>query len=117
LIAFWVNSKQPAPLYAWPALANAAFVFDEVHAYDKRLFGALLKFIKTFRGAPILLMSASFTPEQLQKIREVATELGEELDEPISGSKELEQLKRYQIQWLSEVGNPEQSRGTLATSS
>jgi CRISPR-associated endonuclease/helicase Cas3 len=97
------------PLYAWPAIANAAFVFDEVHAYDKKLFGALLKFIKTFRGARILLMSASFTQEQLQKIREVVAELGEELDEPIRGSKELEQLKRYEIRWLAEVTNPLQS--------
>lgn len=97
------------PLYAWAAIANAAFVFDEVHAYDKRLFGALLKFLKTFRGAPILLMSASFTPEQLQKIQEVVTELGEELDEPIQGSKKLEQLKRYQIQWLPEVDDSEQA--------
>ncbi|MEP0923432.1 CRISPR-associated helicase Cas3' [Leptolyngbya sp. ST-U4] len=97
------------PLYAWAAIANAAFVFDEVHAYDKRLFGALLKFIKTFRGAPILLMSASFTPEQLQKIQEVVTELGEECDKPIQGSKELEQLKRYQVQWLPEVDEPAQA--------
>src|SRR5205085_7798046 len=50
------------PLYAWPAIAQAAFVFDEVHAYDESLFGALIEFLKTFRGAPILLMSASFTP-------------------------------------------------------
>ena len=28
-------------LYAWPALAQAAFVFDEIHAYDDRLFGAI----------------------------------------------------------------------------
>jgi len=95
------------PLYAWAAIANAAFIFDEVHAYDKRLFGALLKFLKTFRGAPILLMSASFTPEQLQKLREVIAELGEELDEPIKGPEKLEQLKRYEIRWLSDVGNPE----------
>lgn len=97
------------PLYAWAAIANAAFVFDEVHAYDKRLFGALLKFLKTFRGAPILLMSASFTPEQLQKIQEVVIEIGEEFEEPIQGSKELEQLKRYQIHWLPEVSDPEQA--------
>ena len=73
------------PLYSWAAIAQSAFVFDEVHAYDARLFGALLKFIKAFRGAPILLMSASFTPEQLQAIRQVLAEQGEELDEPIEG--------------------------------
>ncbi|MFE1743954.1 CRISPR-associated helicase Cas3' [Coleofasciculus sp. H7-2] len=95
------------PLYAWAAIANATFVFDEVHSYDHRLFGALLKFLKTFQGAKILLMSASFTREQLQKIREVMAELGEELDEPIEGPKELEELPRYQIQWIPEATTPE----------
>ena len=33
-------------LYAWPALAGAAFVFDEIHAYDAKLFGALIRFIQ-----------------------------------------------------------------------
>jgi len=91
------------PLYSWAAIAQSAFVFDEVHAYDVRLFGALLKFIRAFRGAPILLMSASFTPEQLQAIRQVVVEQGEELDEPIEGPKELEELKRYDIKYVSEV--------------
>ncbi|WP_373527959.1 CRISPR-associated helicase Cas3' [Nostoc sp.] len=91
------------PLYSWAAIAQSAFVFDEVHAYDARLFGALLKFIRAFRGAPILLMSASFTPEQLQAIRQVVVEQGEELDEPIEGPKELEELKRYDIKYISEV--------------
>ncbi|MBG1270256.1 CRISPR-associated helicase Cas3' [Nostoc sp. WHI] len=91
------------PLYSWAAIAQSAFVFDEVHAYDARLFGALLKFIRAFRGAPILLMSASFTPEQLQAIRQVVVEQGEQLDEPIEGPKELEELKRYDIKYISEV--------------
>lgn len=94
------------PLYSWPAIAQSAFVFDEVHSYDNRLFGALLQFLKTFRGAPILLMSASFTPEQLKAIHEVMDELGEEIDEePIKGPEELEKLKRYQIQFLAEVSD------------
>ncbi|MDZ8261047.1 CRISPR-associated helicase Cas3' [Nostoc sp. ChiQUE01b] len=91
------------PLYSWAAIAQSAFVFDEVHAYDTRLFGALLKFLKAFRGAPILLMSASFTPQQLQAIRQVLKEQGEELDEPIEGPKELEELKRYDIKYIPEV--------------
>lgn len=91
------------PLYAWPAITQAAFVFDEVHAYDESLFGALIEFLKTFRGAPILLMSASFTPGQLQKIQEVMAEMGEPIEKPIEGPKELEVLKRYQIQSVEDV--------------
>ena len=84
-------------LYSWSAIAQAAFVFDEVHAYDHRLFGALLRFLDTFRGAPILLMSASFTEEQIQAIQGVVGELGEET-EIIEGPQNLEVLPRYQIE-------------------
>jgi len=91
-------------LYSWSAIAQAAFVFDEVHAYDNRLFGALLRFIDTFRGAPILLMSASFTPEQIQAIQGVVGELGEET-QIIEGPKNLEVLPRYQIESIPSANN------------
>jgi CRISPR-associated endonuclease/helicase Cas3 len=47
------------PMYCFPAIAQAAFVFDEVHCYDNRLFGGLLRFLEVVK-APVLLMSASF---------------------------------------------------------
>ena len=89
-------------LYSWPALAQAAFVFDEVHAYDNRLFGALLRFLETFRGAPILLMSASFTPEQIEAIKRVVGELGEDT-QVIEGQKNLEVLTRYRLEPIESV--------------
>jgi CRISPR-associated endonuclease/helicase Cas3 len=46
-------------LYAWPALAGAAYVFDEIHAYDDKPFGALLRFLQALPGVPVLLMTAS----------------------------------------------------------
>jgi CRISPR-associated endonuclease/helicase Cas3 len=98
------------PLYSWPAMAQSAFVFDEVHAYDRRLFGALLQFLKAFRGAPILLMSASFTPGQLEAIRQVITKLSEAIGEPIKGPPELEELERYQIKFISEVADLDELR-------
>ncbi len=94
------------PLYAFPALVQAAFVFDEVHAYDDRLFGALLKFLNAFRGAPILLMSASFSEEQKEEIRKV---IEEDLKEGINildeGYKPLEEIKRYQFDYRPEVNS------------
>lgn len=89
-------------LYSWPAIAQAAFVFDEVHAYDNRLFGALLRFLETFRGAPILLMSASFTAEQIEAIKRVVGELGEDT-QVIEGPKNLEVLTRYRIEPIESV--------------
>lgn len=94
------------PLYAFPALMQAAFVFDEVHAYDDRLFGALLKFIKTFRGAPILLMSASFSEEQKEAIRQVVeNDLGEEINILDRGYKPLEEIPRYRFDYHPEINS------------
>ncbi|MCG9886201.1 MAG: CRISPR-associated helicase Cas3' [Cyanobacteria bacterium] len=80
------------PLYCFPAIASAAFVFDEVHSYDRVLFGALLRFLQTVK-APVLLMSASFTPNQIQQIEAA---VGESL-EIIAGDAEREMLPRYRF--------------------
>jgi CRISPR-associated endonuclease/helicase Cas3 len=90
------------PLYSFPAIAQGAFVFDEVHAYDNRLFAALLIFIKTFRGAPILLMSASFSPTQLELIQKAVEECGETIN-IIEGHQKIEQLERYRFCYLPEA--------------
>jgi len=83
------------PMYCFPAIAQAAFVFDEVHCYDDRLFGSLLRFLQVFK-APVLLMSASFLPWQLDAIKKA---VGEPL-EVIHGPQDLENLPRYQFQLL-----------------
>lgn len=80
------------PLYCFPAIAQAAFVFDEVHCYDERLFGGLLRFLEVVK-APVLLMSASFLPWQLAAIKKA---VGEPI-EIIRGPKEIEILPRYKF--------------------
>ncbi len=80
-------------LYCFPAIAQSAFVFDEIHCYDDRLFGGLIRFLEVVK-APILLMSASVLPSQLREIEAAA---GEEL-ETIPGETELEIKPRYQFQ-------------------
>lgn len=85
------------PLYCFPAIAQAAFVFDEVHCYDDALFGALLKFLETVK-APILLMSASFLPWQIKAIKTAVSE-------PVAmiqGPKDLEEKPRYRFQILDQ---------------
>ncbi|MGK7892672.1 MAG: CRISPR-associated endonuclease Cas3'', partial [Xenococcus sp. (in: cyanobacteria)] len=51
----WLQCNR-RPIYCFPAIASSAFVFDEVHCYDEKLFGALLRFLEVVK-APILLMS------------------------------------------------------------
>lgn len=82
------------PLYCFPAIVNAAFVFDEVHCYDNALFGALLRFLQVVR-APILLMSASFLPWQRDAIQ--AAVGNQEAVPIISGDPALETHPRYRF--------------------
>ncbi|MEB3225797.1 MAG: CRISPR-associated helicase Cas3' [Synechococcus sp.] len=81
------------PLYCFPAITNAAFVFDEVHCYTPKLFGTLLRFLRVVK-APVLLMSASVLPWQKKAIEEA---VGETV-EIIEGAKDLEALPRYRFQ-------------------
>lgn len=82
------------PMYCFPVIAQAAFVFDEVHCYDENLFGALLRFLAVVK-APILLMSASFLPWQKEAIEKA---VGEPV-EIIPGPPELEEQKRYRFNY------------------
>jgi CRISPR-associated endonuclease/helicase Cas3 len=81
-------------LFAWPALAQSAFVFDEIHAYDDRLFGALLRFLRDLPGLPVLLMTASLPQPREEALRETLRKRNIELV-PICGPEGLEKLPRY----------------------
>ncbi len=82
-------------LFAWPALTQSAFVFDEIHAYDDRLFGALLRFLRDVPGLPCLLMTASLPTPREEALREVLKKFrGIDLT-AITGPEGLEKLPRY----------------------
>ena len=90
-----LTQNQRRGLYAWPAFVDAAFVFDEIHAYDERLFSSLLRFLLNCRGVPCLLMTASLPQSRLNALKEVLSSIGESL-ETIPGPTDLETLPRYQ---------------------
>jgi CRISPR-associated endonuclease/helicase Cas3 len=83
-------------LYGFPGIVRGAFVFDEIHAYPPELFGALLEFLRIFRGSQIVLMSASMTPAQRKAIEDVLAENNEEPD-ILEGPQEIENLPRYKL--------------------
>lgn len=91
-------------LFGWPALAGAAFVFDEIHAYDELLFSALLRFLQEMRGVPVLLMTASLPVGRHRAIVALLQSQNESLQE-IPGPIDLEQLPRYH-RWTGDVGDP-----------
>ncbi len=82
-------------MYAWPTLCEACVVFDEIHAYDERLFGSLLRFLEALPGIPALLMTASLPEARLRALRELCQRMhGVELAE-VEGPADLEELPRY----------------------
>lgn len=82
-------------LFGWPALAQSALVFDEIHAYDDRLFGALLRFLHDLPGLPVLLMTASLPKAREESLQTLLKDYRNIDLNPISGPKELEELPRY----------------------
>ncbi len=87
--------NQRRPLYSFPAIAAGAFVFDEIHSYDTRLFGGLLRFLKTFPGLPVLLMSASIPPARMDALKQA---LGNRLGDVIRGDPVIEGYNRYRLE-------------------
>jgi len=86
-------------LFSFPALLKSAFVFDEIHSYDEKLFGALLCFLKVFSSIPVLLMSATIPETRLKALKEI---LGDRMGEPIKGEATLENMERYILTWVED---------------
>jgi CRISPR-associated endonuclease/helicase Cas3 len=87
--------NQRKGLYAWAGLAHSAIVFDEIHAYDDALFGALLRFLEALPGIPTLLMTASLPTARLKVLRDLVARVhGCPLAE-IDGPADLERMPRY----------------------
>ena len=83
-------------LFSFPAIIKSAVVFDEVHSYDVKLFGALVRFLRAFPQIPVLLMSASLPKSRINALREA---LGERWQEPIGGDEIEEGRERYRLEW------------------
>lgn len=82
-------------MYAWPGLADAALVFDEIHSYDEALFGALLRFLEALPGLPTLLMTASLPAGRLRDLERVVLRVHGQRLAQIDGPADLERLPRY----------------------
>ncbi|MGB7070349.1 MAG: CRISPR-associated helicase Cas3', partial [Pyrinomonadaceae bacterium] len=84
--------------YNSPAILSASFVFDELHAYDNRMFAGVIALIKALPNAHFLLMTAS-----LPKARKefLLKQLGAEDVEQVPTQKDLEELPRYNFKRLT----------------
>lgn len=84
--------------YAWPSLCNSAVVFDEIHAYDDRLFSLLLRWLRDVPGVPALLMTASLPSARLAALERIVRARGAGALEIIDGPEDIEMLPRYVIE-------------------
>ena len=83
-------------LFSFPAIIEGAIVFDEIHSYDEKLFGALVRFLWAFPQVPVLLMSASLPKNRLDALSEA---LGKQWQIPIQGDESEEGRARYLLGW------------------
>lgn len=80
-------------LYNSPAILSASLVFDELHAYEDRMFVAVIALIKALPGASFLLMTASLPHERKQFLLSELNAV-----EQVPSPKDLEELPRYQFE-------------------
>lgn len=74
--------------------ANGAFIFDEIHAYDEKMWAAFLCFIQF--DVPCLLMTATLSDKRRRQVEEALAQVGDVLARPICKNP-AEDLPRYQI--------------------
>jgi CRISPR-associated endonuclease/helicase Cas3 len=84
-------------LFLSPVIATGRFVFDEIHAYDDRMFAALLDFLRTFPQAPVLLMSASVPRGRRDALESVVGRL-----RTLPRPAEVEDVPRYALKEISD---------------
>lgn len=87
--------NQRRGIYAWPGLCHSAVIFDEIHAYDDRLFGSLLRFLEVLPGIPALLMTASLPAARLTRLSHLVEHIHGRALQFVEGPTELERLPRY----------------------
>lgn len=87
--------NQRKGLYAWAGISDSAVVFDEVHAYDDRMFGSLLRFLRDVPGVPVLLMTASLPTSRRAKLEALVLETHGRPLEVVQGPADLEGIPRY----------------------
>lgn len=83
-------------LFAWPSIARSVYVFDEIHSYSDRLFSYLLRFLKTFPNACVLLMTATLPPSRKRALQELCGR--ERRVKFIKGPEIREKSKRYALE-------------------
>lgn len=82
-----------------PMLADCALIIDEVHSFDKKMFGSLLRFLKEF-DLPVLCMTATLPPDRQRELKDAGLRLYGASDD--AELKKQEENPRYWLQPLAD---------------
>ena len=88
-------------LFSFPVLARSAVVFDEVHSYDAKMFGSLIRFLQAFPQVPALLMTASLQPARREALDGAGVRY-----RLIGGDEDAERAARYRVEWAAPEATP-----------
>ena len=84
-------------LFSFPSILKSAIVFDEIHNYDAKMFGSLVRFLRAFPQVPALLMTASLQPSRREALDSAGVDYA-----LISGDDDMERAERYRLKWCGE---------------
>lgn len=84
-------------LFSFPPILKSAIVFDEIHNYDAKMFGSLVRFLRAFPQVPALLMTASLQPSRRESLDSAGVDYA-----LISGDDDMERAERYRLKWYGE---------------
>lgn len=90
------------PVCQLPLLVDSVIVVDEVHSFDRRMFGALLDFLKAFPSVPVLCMTATLTADRRKDIEDA--ELAVYPKEMPQNLKDSAEYRRYVIRRTTREG-------------
>lgn len=100
-----------------PILADSAVIFDEIHAYDQRMFNRLNTFLRRF-DVPVLCMTATLPPVRQEALLSIgfslypddedraALKANDEATSPAASATSLsksESRARYTIRWIADA--------------
>ena len=86
------------PICLLPLLADSVIVVDEVHSFDRRMFSALLGFLKTF-DVPVLCMTATLPAPRQRQLVEAGLTLSNPKPDDL---KLLADAPRYRVKRIAE---------------
>ena len=89
-------------LFSFPAILRSAIVFDEIHSYDAKMFGSLVRFLQAFPQIPALLMTASLQPSRRKALASAGVKY-----ELIAGDEKMERADRYLLEWHADDKKPD----------